>query len=265
VARTLFLQVSAAACATVLAAQVTRCRAAGLEAQLDRIGVQHRRCTDSIVPLAPAVTSIRSTAAGALGVVLQLRDFCFSGSSSSSGGEIKRALYVGRTCRALSEVVYRQSSRSAASVCHVTCGRREAAAGRIPITLGGDHSIAIGTLQGILRAHPAATIIWIDAHAGTHTQTLSNTPAAPDLMFHSHPWRYRHKHARHVAVRRSPSHPKPLSRHTLEPTASRFAGNAHGMPLAFLLGLINASTMCASRHVPPQRPQALSCRVQAGV
>jgi hypothetical protein len=174
--------------------------------------VEHRRCTDSIVPLAPAVTSIRSTAAGALGEVLQLRDFCFSGSSSSSGGEIKRALYVGRTCRALSDVVYRQSSRSAVSLCRVTCGRREAAAGRIPITLGGDHSIAIGTLQGILRAHPAATIIWIDAHAGTYTQTLSNTPAAPRPHVSFSPVaRYRHKHARHVAVRRSPSHPKPLS------------------------------------------------------
>jgi hypothetical protein len=64
VARTLFSQVSAASCAAALAEQVTRCRAAGLEAQLDRIGVQHRRCTDSIVPLAPAVASIRWRAAG---------------------------------------------------------------------------------------------------------------------------------------------------------------------------------------------------------
>ncbi len=57
---------------------------------------------------------------GGVGAVLQLRDFCFSGSSSSSGGEIKRALYVGRTCRALSEVVHRQSSRSAVRACRVT-------------------------------------------------------------------------------------------------------------------------------------------------
>jgi arginase len=34
------------------------------------------------------------------------------------------------------------------------------------VTLGGDHSIAIGTLQGILRAHPSAVIFWVDAHAG---------------------------------------------------------------------------------------------------
>ena len=219
--------------------------------------------------------------------------FCFSGSSSSSGGEIKRALYVGRTCRALSQVVHRQSSRSAVSVCRVTCERREASAGRVPITLGGDHSIAIGTLQGILRAHPAATIIWIDAHAGTHTPTLFNThtptlfntPAAAGLMFHSHLWRVtdintpvtspsgaapptRNPFLSHLPPE-TPfshiSHPKPLSRHILEPAASRFAGNAHGMPLAFLLGLIDASTMYASRHVPPQRPQALSHRVQAGV
>jgi hypothetical protein len=31
----------------------------------------------------------------------------FSGSGSGSGGEVKRALWVGRTCKALSDVVYR--------------------------------------------------------------------------------------------------------------------------------------------------------------
>lgn len=109
-----------------------------------------------------------------------------SGSSSSSGGEIKRALWVGRTCKALSDVVH-----------------REAAAGRIPITLGGDHSIAVGTLQGILRAQPSSVIFWIDAHADI------NTPVT------------------------SPS------------------GNAHGMPLAFLLGLIDASTIPGFEWVQP--------------
>jgi hypothetical protein len=97
----------------------------------------------------------------------RLETSVFSGSSSSSGGEIKRALWVGRTCKALSDVVHRRHFPSCPpptlsfSLC---C--RESAAGRIPITLGGDHSIAVGTLQGILRAQPSSVIFWIDAHAG---------------------------------------------------------------------------------------------------
>jgi len=139
--------------------------AAGLEAQLGSMGVHYRRCADEVVTNAPAVSNI---------------------SGSGSVGEVKRALWVGHTCKALSDVVY-----------------REASAGRIPITLGGDHSIAVGTLQGILRAHPSSVVFWIDAHADI------NTPVT------------------------SPS------------------GNAHGMPLAFLLGLINASTIPGFEWVQP--------------
>lgn len=76
-------------------------------------------------------------------------------------------MWVGRTCKALSDVVHRRLFPSCPPpTSSFSLRRREAAAGRIPITLGGDHSIAVGTLQGILRAQPSSVIFWIDAHAG---------------------------------------------------------------------------------------------------
>jgi len=37
------------------------------------------------------------------------------------------------------------------------------------LSLGGDHSIAIGTIAGILKARPDTGIIWVDAHADINT------------------------------------------------------------------------------------------------
>ncbi|MHB8567470.1 MAG: arginase [Nitrososphaerales archaeon] len=47
--------------------------------------------------------------------------------------------------------------------------------GRFPLVLGGDHSIAIGTLSGIYRANPAEDfgVIWIDAHGDYNTPEIS--------------------------------------------------------------------------------------------
>ncbi|KAG8884230.1 Arginase, catabolizes arginine to ornithine and urea [Tulasnella sp. 331] len=42
-------------------------------------------------------------------------------------------------------------------------------AGKLPVTLGGDHSLAMGTVTGTLSAHPDACLIWIDAHADINT------------------------------------------------------------------------------------------------
>ncbi|AQZ12057.1 CAR1 (YPL111W) [Zygosaccharomyces parabailii] len=38
-----------------------------------------------------------------------------------------------------------------------------------PLTLGGDHSIAMGTVSAVLEKHPDAGLIWIDAHADINT------------------------------------------------------------------------------------------------
>lgn len=51
--------------------------------------------------------------------------------------------------------------------------------GHIPITLGGDHSIVIGSVSGILRHYAKSNqelgLIWVDAHADVNTPTTSPT------------------------------------------------------------------------------------------
>src|SRR5947208_10011479 len=37
--------------------------------------------------------------------------------------------------------------------------------GHLPLVLGGDHSVAIGTLGGLAQAHGPGGVLWIDAHA----------------------------------------------------------------------------------------------------
>ncbi|TNF28346.1 MAG: arginase [Deltaproteobacteria bacterium] len=41
------------------------------------------------------------------------------------------------------------------------------------LTVGGDHSIALGTLSGVLRANPNTKIIWVDAHTDINTPETS--------------------------------------------------------------------------------------------
>jgi len=41
--------------------------------------------------------------------------------------------------------------------------------GELPVTLGGDHSLAMGTISGTLEAYPDACVIWVDAHADINT------------------------------------------------------------------------------------------------
>jgi arginase len=38
------------------------------------------------------------------------------------------------------------------------------AGGFVPLVLGGDHSVAMGTLGGMARAHGAGGVLWVDAH-----------------------------------------------------------------------------------------------------
>jgi arginase len=52
-----------------------------------------------------------------------------------------------------------------------TCARvgelveRAAAEGYLPLVLGGDHSVALGTLGGLARLRGSGGVLWIDAHA----------------------------------------------------------------------------------------------------
>jgi arginase len=48
--------------------------------------------------------------------------------------------------------------------------------GGVPLVLGGDHSIAIGTLAGLARAREApAAVVWFDAHADINTPATSHS------------------------------------------------------------------------------------------
>jgi len=65
-----------------------------------------------------------------------------------------------------------------------------ASKGEFCLTLGGDHSIAIGTISGQCKARNNSVVVWVDAHGDINTSETSPT------------------------------------------------GNLHGMPVAFLMGLI---------------------------
>lgn len=44
---------------------------------------------------------------------------------------------------------------------------------RLPVVLGGDHSIAMGTVAGLVRARGEHGVIWVDAHADFNTPETS--------------------------------------------------------------------------------------------
>ena len=62
-----------------------------------------------------------------------------------------------------------------------SCGRVAALvaeardAGQLPLVLGGDHSIAIGTLGGMAKAQGAGGVLWIDAHGDLNRPETSPT------------------------------------------------------------------------------------------
>ncbi len=62
---------------------------------------------------------------------------------------------------------------------HDTCeliARRVAGAtsrGALPLVLGGDHSVALGTLGGLASVHGAGGVLWVDAHSDINTPATS--------------------------------------------------------------------------------------------
>jgi arginase len=47
--------------------------------------------------------------------------------------------------------------------------------GALPLVLGGDHSVALGTLGGLASVHGPGGVIWIDAHSDINTPQTSPT------------------------------------------------------------------------------------------
>jgi arginase len=60
-----------------------------------------------------------------------------------------------------------------------TCARiaakvvEESRSGALPLVLGGDHSVALGTLGGLAAVHGSGGALWIDAHADINTPETS--------------------------------------------------------------------------------------------
>lgn len=71
-------------------------------------------------------------------------------------GMCRSSFAVGHGCRKLKEVV-----------------QKHAAKGNFVLTLGGDHSIALGSLAGILSVRPQTGVVWVDAHADINTPASS--------------------------------------------------------------------------------------------
>jgi arginase len=73
-------------------------------------------------------------------------------------GNMKRPRYVSESTKKVYDAV-----------------KTAATSGRFPLTIGGDHSIAIGTVAGVQAAHPEACLIWIDAHADLNTPSSTES------------------------------------------------------------------------------------------
>ncbi len=52
---------------------------------------------------------------------------------------------------------------------------RTARDGAIPLVLGGDHTVALGSLAGLARAHGPGSMLWIDAHGDLNSPETSPT------------------------------------------------------------------------------------------
>jgi len=63
--------------------------------------------------------------------------------------------------------------RSCERVAALVADARES--GFLPLVLGGDHSIAIGTLGGLANAHGPGAVLWIDAHGDLNRPETSPT------------------------------------------------------------------------------------------
>ncbi|KAJ4000496.1 Ureohydrolase [Lentinula boryana] len=73
-------------------------------------------------------------------------------------GILKNPRLVSRVCEEVAKVVSGHAKK-----------------GELPVTLGGDHSLAMGTISGTLDAHPEAGVIWVDAHADINTAATTES------------------------------------------------------------------------------------------
>ncbi|KAF9227731.1 Ureohydrolase [Gyrodon lividus] len=73
-------------------------------------------------------------------------------------GKLKNPRLVSRVCESVAKVVGGHAKN-----------------GQLPVTLGGDHSLAMGTISGTLNSYPEACVIWVDAHADINTSETTGS------------------------------------------------------------------------------------------
>ena len=81
-----------------------------------------------------------------------------AGGGFHGAGNAKNSEIVGAGCERLSNIV-EDTLRQ----------------GQFPLVLGGDHSIGLGTLTGLLAVRPETGVIWVDAHADLNTPFFSES------------------------------------------------------------------------------------------
>lgn len=73
---------------------------------------------------------------------------------------VNHPLTIGADMKRTSEKVYSVMSENKHSLC---------------LNLGGDHTVAIGTIHGHLKAEPDAVVVWVDAHADINPPPASES------------------------------------------------------------------------------------------
>ncbi len=66
--------------------------------------------------------------------------------------------YISKICTKLAESTFKSCSQ-----------------GAIPITIGGDHSISIGSISGVAKKNPKIGLLWVDTHGDLNTPETSIT------------------------------------------------------------------------------------------
>ncbi|CAN3356489.1 hypothetical protein DICA3_C03378 [Diutina catenulata] len=89
-----------------------------------------------------------------------LKDSSFEERKTNDRDEygVKNAAIVSEMAKTLHESVY-QTLQS----------------GRMPVTIGGDHSLGIATVSAALRHNPDTCVLWIDAHADINSPATTDT------------------------------------------------------------------------------------------
>jgi len=76
---------------------------------------------------------------------------------------------------------HKKYAKEIGEVCQALCDRVHAALkdGRIPVTLGGDHSLAMGSIAGVAKHYRARSekvgLLWFDAHGDMNTPESTNS------------------------------------------------------------------------------------------